>query len=152
MSNNELTLNRLARPAMLAAAVLAMLSLGACNRNAEDRTVGQQVDSAVQSTKQAAHEAKQEVKEATAGISQEAKTAGAEASDKVADAAITASVNADLAKDNDLSALRIDVDTHNGHVTLKGTAPSEAAKERAARMAGNVRGVTSVDNQLIVQR
>jgi hyperosmotically inducible periplasmic protein len=70
----------------------------------------------------------------------------------VADAAITASVNADLAKDNDLSALRIDVDTHNGHVTLKGTAPSEAAKERAARMAGQVKGVTSVDNQLIVQR
>lgn len=151
MSNNELNLSRFTRPAILAAAVLATLSLGACNRN-EDRTVGQQVDSAVQSTKEAAAEAKQEAKEATAGITQEAKTAGAEASDKVADAAITASVNADLAKDNDLSALRIDVDTHNGHVTLKGTAPSEAAKERAARMAGQVKGVTSVDNQLIVQR
>lgn len=145
---NELT--RLARPAALAAAVLAALSLSACSRN-EERTVGQEVDAAVQSTKEAAAEAKQEVKEATAGIREEAKTAGAEAGDKVADAAITASVNADLAKDNDLSALRIDVDTHNGHVTLKGTAPSAAAKERAGRMAGTVKGVTSVDNQLVVQ-
>jgi osmotically-inducible protein OsmY len=143
-------LHRLAAPATLAAAVLAALSLTACNRN-EDRTVGQQVDAAVQSTREAAAEAKQEAKEATAGIREEAKTAGAEASDKVADAAVTASVNADLAKDNDLSALRIDVDTHNGHVTLKGTAPSEAARERAGRLAGNVKGVTSVDNQLIVQ-
>jgi osmotically-inducible protein OsmY len=146
---NDLT--RFARPATLAAAVLAALSLTACNRSDDGRTVGQQVDAAVQSTKHAAAEAKQEAKEATAGIRQEVKTAGAEASDKVADAAITASVNADLAKDNDLSALRIDVDTQNGHVTLKGTAPSEAAKERAARMAGNVKGVTSVDNQLTIQ-
>ena len=134
-------ITRLARPAVLAAAVLAALSLSACNRS-EERTVGQEVDAAVQSTKEAAAEAKQEVKEATAGIREEAK---------VADAAITASVNADLAKDNDLSALRIDVDTHNGHVTLKGTAPSAAAKERAGRMAGTVKGVTSVDNQLMVQ-
>lgn len=135
----------------LAAAVLATLSLGACNKANDDRTVGQQVDAAVASSRQAAAEAKQEMKEATAGIRQEARTAGAEASDKVADAAITASVNADLAKDNDLSALRIDVDTSNGHVTLKGTAPSDAARERAGRMAGSVKGVTSVDNQLTVQ-
>lgn len=135
----------------LAATVLAALSLGACGKNNEDRTVGQQVDAAVQSSKTAAAQAKQEMKDATAGIRQEAKTAGTEASDRVADAAITASVNADLAKDNDLSALRIDVDTSNGHVTLKGTAPSEPARERAGRMAGGVKGVTSVDNQLTVQ-
>jgi hyperosmotically inducible protein len=135
----------------LAAALLAAFGLTACNRADDGRTVGQQVDAAVQSTKEAAADAKQEVKQATAGIREEAKTVGAEASDKVADAAITASVNADLAKDNDLSALRIDVDTSNGHVTLKGTAPNEAARERAGRMAGGVKGVTSVDNQLTVQ-
>jgi osmotically-inducible protein OsmY len=71
--------------------------------------------------------------------------------DKVADAAVTASVNADLAKDPDLSALKINVDTVNGHVTLHGTAPSENAKQRATKLAGNTKGVTSVDNQLTIQ-
>ena len=70
----------------------------------------------------------------------------------MADAAITASVNADLAKDPDLSALKINVDTANGHVTLRGSAPSDDAKQRATKLASNVKGVTSVDNELAVGR
>jgi hyperosmotically inducible periplasmic protein len=72
-------------------------------------------------------------------------------SDKVSDAGITAGVNAELAKDSSLSALRIDVDTSNGHVSLRGTAPSKLARERATVLAKSVKGVTSVDNQLEVR-
>ncbi|AKJ30287.1 BON domain-containing protein [Caldimonas brevitalea] len=75
----------------------------------------------------------------------------ARASDAVSDAAITASVNAELARADDLSALRIDVDTTNGRVTLSGTAPSDSARERATQLASSVRGVTGVDNQLQVK-
>jgi len=71
--------------------------------------------------------------------------------DKVADAAITASVNAELAKDAQLSALKINVDTSAGHVMLRGTAPSPDARERATRLAMAVKGVTAVDNQLEVR-
>ena len=64
--------------------------------------------------------------------------------------AITASVNARLAKDPDLSALRINVDTKDGAVTLTGPAPSQSAKDRAATLAREVEGVKSVTNNLSV--
>lgn len=66
------------------------------------------------------------------------------------DAGITAAIKSNLAADSELSALKIDVDTSDGRVTLKGTAPTAAAAERAATMAKAVTGVTSVDNQLTV--
>lgn len=74
--------------------------------------------------------------------------------DKVAvamgDAAITMAVNAELAKDAQLSALRIDVDTLDGRVTLAGSAPSDAARDRATLLTQGVKGVKSVDNRLAV--
>lgn len=153
---------RFARPVIGTLAAAAVLTLSACSRPQEDRTIGQQVDAALESTRAAATDAGQEIRQATAGLRQEGREmaetvrlegrqAGAEAIDKVADAAITASVHADLAKDTELSALRIDVDTSNGHVTLHGTAPTEASRERASRIASTVDGVTSVSNQLVVQ-
>ncbi len=72
------------------------------------------------------------------------------AGDKVADASITTMVNAELAKDEQLSALAIDVDTVDGRVALKGEAPTVTAKERATMLAQGVRGVKSVENQLEV--
>ena len=66
------------------------------------------------------------------------------------DAAITTKVNAELARDNDLSAIKINVDTAAGHVVLRGTAPNDAARDRATTIAQRVDGVLSVDNQLTV--
>jgi osmotically-inducible protein OsmY len=145
-------LHKLAKPTAIAAALAAALSLTACNRQHDDRTVGQKVDDTIQRTEQSADNAKREASTAMNDARQDAKQAAADASDKVADAAITASVNADLAKDPDLSALKINVDTSNGHVTLHGTAPNEDAKQRASKLASNVKGVTSVDNELSIQR
>ena len=120
--------------------VLASLALlGACNRNDDGRTVGQQVDQTV---------AKVEQK------SEEAKDATAQAADRVGDKAkdlsITASINAELARDEKLSALSINVDTVGGRVTLRGTAPDGDARSRASTLAHAVTGVVSVDNQLSV--
>lgn len=69
----------------------------------------------------------------------------------VDDIAITASVSAGLAKDADLSAIKIDVDTKNGAVSLTGPAPSVAARERASAIAKGTKGVVSVDNKLVVK-
>ena len=71
--------------------------------------------------------------------------------DKVDDATITTKVNAALAKDKDLSAIKIDVDTQNGVVTLSGPAPTATAKQRASEIARTVKGVSSVNNQLTVK-
>jgi hyperosmotically inducible periplasmic protein len=72
-------------------------------------------------------------------------------SDKIGDAVITSSVKAELAKDPNLSALKINVDTDNGRVALRGTAPDNVARERATTLAAGVKGVVGVDNQLTVE-
>lgn len=104
-------------------------------------------------------DAKNTAREAVATVEQKAKEVGHDATnaaakmgDKIDDAVITTSVKAELAKDSKLSALKINVDTANGRVALKGTAPSTAAREQATMLAQNVKGVTSVDNQLTVQQ
>lgn len=103
-------------------------------------TAGAKIDRGMAATRDAAHDAK---------VASE-KTAN-DVGDKVSDAVITTSVNAELAKDDKLSALKINVDTSEGRVMLKGTAPSAADKDRATQLAQSVKGVTGVDNQLRVE-
>lgn len=151
----------IAKTTSLIIAAAAVLSMAACSRD-DNRTAGQQLDSAIAKTEaatdKAAAEIKQESAEAKAAIERTADQAGtavdnaaAKVADQTSDAMITASVNAELAKDPNLSALRIDVDTHEGRVMLQGTAPTAAAKERATTLAASVKGVTSVENRLDVR-
>ena len=63
----------------------------------------------------------------------------------------TTSINAELTKDASLSALKIDVDTSQGRVALRGTAPDAASRDRATVLAQRVDGVVSVENQLQVK-
>ncbi|HEX2012489.1 MAG TPA: BON domain-containing protein [Roseateles sp.] len=124
---------------MVVAATAVLLS--ACNRpGGEERTAGQRVDDTIAKTEQQADKAKAATEAAVDKMES-----------KVEDAAITASVNAALAKDAKLSAVRINVDTVNGHVALRGTAPDASARERATQLAMSVKGVMSVDNQLEVR-
>lgn len=131
--------SNLLRLGAVAGAVAAALGLAACNKPAET-TAGQRVDGVIADAKQA---------------SQEAKQAGAQAADAMKggamDATITTKINAALAADDKLSAIRIDVDTSNGRVTLNGTAPDPVSRERATSLASGVEGVTSVDNRLAVK-
>lgn len=148
MTSRSHTVRRLS----LVAAAAAALGLAACNRAEDPRTAGQQLDSAVAKAEQKAEEAKDSVARGAEEMKRDMRDATNTASNAVADAAITASVNAELARDKELSALRIDVDTAGGRVVLRGTAPSEAARERAARLAQAVDGVRAVENQLVVER
>lgn len=122
----------------VAAVVLATMSLVACNRN-ESASVERSAERAADSTREAARD--------TANATKDAANVMGE---KVADAVITTSINAELAKDTALSALKINVDTRDGKVMLRGTAPDATARDRATKLASGVKGVTSVDNQLTV--
>ncbi|MCA0239319.1 MAG: BON domain-containing protein [Proteobacteria bacterium] len=133
--------------AVLATAAAALLLLGACNRQ-DDRSVGQKVDSAVATVEKKAEEAKAATERAADQAGQKVENAAARVGDAVSDAAITASVNGELAKDDKLSALKINVDTSNGRVTLTGKAPDADSRERATRLAAGVKGVTNVENRL----
>jgi hypothetical protein len=138
------------RPNVAVAAALALTALAACDRASDDRTAGQRVDSAIAKSEQRAGAMKDDAKAAAADAGKSVQSAANDVSDKVKDAAITTAVNAKLAQDKGLSALRIDVDTVNGRVSLRGTAPDAAARERATTLASAVDGVVSVDNQLVV--
>lgn len=135
--------------------LLASLALAGCDRR-DDTTAARSDDPAVarstpaDNAARSAENAGDATRQAGRDLADATKSAADQATDKVSDAVITTSVNAELAKDPALSSLRIDVDTDAGRVALKGTAPDPAAKERATQIASNVKGVVSVDNQLTV--
>ena len=121
--------------------IAAVLALGACSKT-EPTASTPSVDTTVATTPAPAS-SNTDISAADA-----TKTSGAGAMDGSFDATITAKVNAGLAADKDLSAIKINVDTKDGVVTLTGPAPSAAAKDRAGEIAKNVKDVKSVNNQL----
>lgn len=123
-------MNTIHKSLLAVSSVAALLALGACDR----------LDNATTAGGQAAREA-----------AEDTRRMGAAGVDKIDDATITAKVNAALAADKDLSAVRIDVDTKDGVVTLTGPAPSPEASAQATKIAKNVKGVSSVNNQLTVK-
>jgi Predicted periplasmic or secreted lipoprotein len=132
------------------AAVLAAAALAACDRPASSDTAGQKMDRATARAEQKANQAKDSVKNAAGDAAQGTERMAGEVSNKVKDAAITTAVNAKIAEDSRLSVMRINVDTVNGRVLLRGTAPDAGSSERAQQLAASVEGVVSVDNQLVV--
>lgn len=147
---------------VVASSMVVLSVLSGCGKNDDGRTVGQKLDSAVSKTEQAARDAKANTETsmnnagtATKDAIQKAEVTGAKStqsmSASVDDIAITASVSAGLAKDAELSAIKIDVDTKGRIVTLNGPAPSAAARDRATTIAKGIKGVSSVDNKLVVK-
>ena len=125
-----MTQHRFAAVPTLLIALAAATALAACDQPPGEQTAGQKVDRAVT-------QAERKVEDTAAAVANKAK-----------DAVITTSVNTELAKDPQLSALRIDVDTVDGRVALRGTAPDDASRERATALAARVDGVKSVNNEL----
>jgi hyperosmotically inducible periplasmic protein len=120
-------------------AVVASLAMAGCSKSDQNAAKG------------AAEGTVAQVDQKARQIGEEAKDATKKVGDKLDDGVITASVKTEIAKDSELSALKVDVDTDNGRVALKGSAPSMAAKEHATILAAAVKGVASVDNQLSVE-
>ena len=140
---------------IIAVSALAF-GLAACNKAGDDgKTAGQKLDSAIANTEKAADNAAANASAAASNAADAAKDAAKDAGHAVAAAAdsasLTAAVNAGLIKDTELSAIKIDVDTKDGVVTLSGEAPNQAAKDRAGDIAKAVQGVSSVSNNLTVK-
>lgn len=66
------------------------------------------------------------------------------------DAKIVTAVNAELVKDTELSAFKIDVDSKNGMVSLNGSAPNQTSKDRAESLVKGTPNVVSVNNNLMI--
>ena len=133
----------------LSLAIAAAAALSACGKD-DNRTAGQKVDSAIGTTERKADTAAENTKEAMRDAGQAASNAATGVASSVSDSMITGAVKTKLAADSELSALKIDVDTAYGRVSMTGTAPTEAARERATTLARTVDGVKDVDNKLVV--
>lgn len=116
----------------IAAAILATALAAGCDRNTPDRT---------------AERAGEKIDQAAAEIKEKAGQTG----NKIEDAAITAKVKMALVGEPGLKALKIDVDTANGVVTLTGAVDTPQSLDRATQVAQAVDGVKSVDNRLNVK-
>jgi len=72
------------------------------------------------------------------------------AGEVVDDAVIVTQMNAKLAADPELSAIKINVDSTQGAVRLKGEVKSISLRRKAEELARGIKGVKSVNNQLII--
>lgn len=70
----------------------------------------------------------------------------------VKDSVITTKIKAEMAKDKQVSALHIKVETDaNGMVQLSGNAKSKAEADKAVSLAKSIKGVKGVDSKIMVK-
>lgn len=74
------------------------------------------------------------------------------ASQKIDDASIKAQVKMALLTQRSTSAVNTKVETRNGEVILTGIAMNEAEKSLVTKLVSDIKGVTSVKNQMTVQK
>ena len=87
-----------------------------------------------------------------AGFADDTKSVKESIKENVSDSVITTKIKAEYAKDKDVSALKIRVDTDDkGVVTLSGNAKSKAEADKAVKIARNTKGVSSVKNEIKIQ-
>ena len=87
---------------------------------------------------------------ACASMEEPAKEAYREGAQFTSDASITAAVKFKFAKDHQVNALDINVDTVSGVVTLYGHVEQQALVRRAVDLARSVKGVKKVVPKLVV--
>jgi hyperosmotically inducible protein len=156
------------RRSMIAAVVCGTLMAQGCSPTAREET-REAADAVASETKAGAEEAAETAKAAGRDISKGAQDAAEktrEIAGEVADASkraaitageamsdgwITTKVKAKILDETVLKGSDINVDTANHVVTLKGSVPSSAARERAETIAKGTEGVTRVLNQLVVK-
>lgn len=81
-----------------------------------------------------------------------AKEAAQQVGDAATDGSITAAIKMKMADDPVVSAMKINVDTTDGKVTLNGTVQDAAEEDKAVDLARSVDGVKSVNSKLVVRR
>jgi hyperosmotically inducible periplasmic protein len=72
-------------------------------------------------------------------------------SEYIDDVSLTTQIKSQMADDKAVDALDVNVDVKNGKVTLTGLASTSAEKSSAGKIARDVRGVKSVDNQIDIK-
>ena len=133
--------------------VLATLVAGASCSSKDKEQARQSVQDLEDKTKEAAKDAADKTKEVAADVatdvankSRQVVSATGEA---ITDGWITTKVKAKFADDKLLKDSKIDIETSERVVTLKGTVASEDARKSAVTIAGGSEGVVRVVDQIV---
>jgi hyperosmotically inducible protein len=132
-----------------AVSLAALLALGGCGDRVENTEMPLPAQANVEINRQGMDGAKDQ--DSAQGVANDTAAAGATPTAARAldpDEQIAADVKATLASHPNFGAIKIDVHSDGGKVTLRGQAPDPAARDKAAEIAGAVPNVRSVDNQL----
>ena len=139
---------------LLAAAMLAALSVAACDRPGTKSTTSTTVTSTAPATPAPAATSDTSSPNApaasTATPSSTAAT-GATSANAVSDTMVTGKVKAAIASDNGLKDNDISVKTENGVVTLSGSVKSPDQVTLATALAQRQEGVSRVESQVTVR-
>ena len=125
---------------VVAACLSASLGLAGCDKEGGAEEAGRKMD-------QTADRMGNQLEATKESMDEKAETAG----NYLQDSAITAKIKAEILAEPALKVLQIEVTTTDGVVTLNGTVDSELSLERAAEVARSNQGVTSVENNLVVE-
>lgn len=90
--------------------------------------------------------------ESTANFGEEMQEMANAATTATSDAMITAAVKSKMLVDSTVSGLKVDVDTEDGVVTLRGTVANDGERDRAVAVARTITGVRDVQDELDVRQ
>lgn len=124
--------------------ILLVGGLAACSEPGPAETAGKNID---QSMDKAGHKISGAADRVGETMSEQSNKAGI----AIDDTQITAKVKAAIFSEPGLDTLQISVDTVKGVVTLNGSVDSRAHSDMAKALAGNVSGVSKVNNQLSIK-
>ena len=91
-------------------------------------------------------------REVGAQVGERTAAAAEQAQRAVSDASLTGKIKAKMTLDDTVKALKIDVDTSGGVVTLSGSVDNEAQHQRALALARETNGVKQVVDRLQVRQ
>ena len=145
------------------ALICAIGAVSACTPRAEDQTTktADAVDKAADDTKNVAEKIEDKTKEIAGKTADKTKEIAGDIADKskdvvsatgekITDGWITTKVSGKFVDETLLKDSKINVDSKDHVVTLKGTVGSNAAKMRAVEIARGTEGVVRVIDQLVV--
>jgi hyperosmotically inducible protein len=149
--SNERKKHMLNSQRLILMSVLVAFAVGsACTPQAEERTK-EVTEDVKDKAQESAEETKDKTKEIAEEVADKSKQILSATGEAISDGWITAKIKAKFADETLLKDSKINVDTSDRVVTLKGTVASPAAKERAATIAGGTEGVARVVDELMVK-
>lgn len=136
---------------MIVAVIAAGVSALLVSQYYDDRSLGVKLDDTVAVAGSKVQGGVDGLRDSAAAAAQSTANAAERAADAITDASITAAVKTALVADPSLRATKIEVTTKQGAVVLQGPAPDEKSRQRAEVLAAAPKGVSKVENHLVVQ-